>query len=161
MKKYLLIGLLYMCYTNVHGQSINLINLINLTNLNNTDAGNDLTSGKVFGLQLGEEINGFVVEHYQTNAPANKQETVIVGTGYKTANGNVLHSVSYITVNAQNVVNLIGQAKGANLQLTFQGADPQDNIYIYDNFLYHVIFRINFTQTKGVIDISQKQVFVE
>jgi hypothetical protein len=161
MKRYFLIPLLCFCCVHLYGQSITLLNLINLTNLTNTEAGQTLTAGKTFQLQFGEQVDGFVVEHYQTLAPANKLETVIIGTGFKTSSGAVLHTVSYVTGNTQNVVNLVGQSKGSGLSLTFTGSDAEDNIYIYDSALYHVIFRINFNQTKGVIDISQKQIFVE
>lgn len=161
MKKYLLILILYLYCTQVHGQSINLLNLTNLTSLNNAQAGETLLAGKLFKLQYGEEIKGFVVEHYQTTAPANKLETVIIGDGFKMASGAVLHTASYVTADPQHVVNLMGQTKGANLKQTFRGADNQDNIYIYDSYLYHVIIRINFNQNRASIDVSQKQVFAE
>jgi hypothetical protein len=161
MKKYLLIVILYLCCINAHGQSINLLNLTNLTSLNNAQAGETLLAGKAFKLQYGQEINGFVVEHYQTTAPANNLETVIIGDGFKMASGAVLHTASYVTANPQHIVNLISQTKGINLKETFRGADKQDNIYIYDSYLYHVIMRINFNQTRGSIDVSQKQVFAE
>jgi hypothetical protein len=161
MKKYFLIPLFCFCCAHLYGQSIKLINLINLTSLNNDDAGQTLTAGKTFQLQFGEQVDGFVVAHYQTFAAANKLETVIVGAGFKTASGGVLHTVSYVTANTQNIVNMVGQSKSAGLSLTFTGSDATDNIYIYDSALYHVIFRVNFNQTKGVIDATQKQVFVE
>ncbi len=161
MKKYLLIITLFACCINARGQSISLINLTNLTSLNNQQAGETLLSGKVFKLQYGEEMKGFIVEHYQTTAPANKLETVIIGDGFKMASGAILHTASYVSANPQNVINLIGQTKGANLKLTFTGSDRQDNIYIYDSFLYHVIMRIAINQSKAVVDVSQKQVFAE
>lgn len=161
MKKYLFALIVYLCCTRVYGQSINLANLINLTSLNNKQAGDNLTSSKTWGLQFGEDINGFVVEHYQTAAVANTPETVIVGAGIKTSSGSVLHTVSYVSANTHNIVNLIGQVKNLGLTLFFRGSDKQDNIYIYDSFLYHMVARISIDNSKGVIDVTQKQVFVE
>ena len=159
MKKYLLVVFLYLCGINVHAQSIALDNLINLTSLTNQQAGETLTAGKVFKLQYGEEVNGFVVQHYQTNAPGNKLETVTVGVGFKLANGVILHAVNYFSADPKNITNLISQTKSNSLTLSFQGADKDDNIYIYDNFLYHVVIRLRLDQTKGIIDVTQKQVF--
>ncbi|MCC8425622.1 hypothetical protein [Mucilaginibacter sp. UR6-11] len=161
MKKSLLTLIIYLCCTQVYGQHITLLNLINLTSLNNTQAGNTLTSGKTWGLQYGEDLNGFVVEHYQTSAPRNRIETIIIGTGIKTASGAILHTVSYVSPNPQDVINLTSQAKGAGLIQNFKGADKQDNIYIYESFLYHMVVRLAIDNSKGVIDVTQKQVFVE
>jgi hypothetical protein len=161
MKKYLLTLIVYLCCTHLHAQSISLLNLINLTSLNNTQAGTTLTSGKVWYMQYGEELNGFVVEHYQSMAQPVKKETIIIGTGFKTASGSVLHTVSYVSPNAQDVINLVGQIKTSGLAIFFQGSDAKDNIYIYENFLYHMVVRLALNNSKGVIDITQKQVFVE
>jgi hypothetical protein len=159
MKRSLLIVLLFFCFINVYGQSITLLDLSNLTSLNLKQADDYFAATKRFKLQFGEEVNGFIVEHYQTPAQAGKQETVIVGTGFKTASGAVLYAVSYETNDPQDIINLINQTKHAGLLLTFQGADDHNNIYIYDSFLYHVIFRLSFNQTTGIIDLTQKQVF--
>jgi hypothetical protein len=161
MKKYLLTIIVYLCCTHLHAQRITLLNLINLTSLNNAQAGNTLTSGKTWQMQYGEELNGFVVEHYQTLAPQNKIETIIIGTGFKTASGAVLHTVSYISPNTQDIMNLTGQAKASGLIQNFRGSDKLDNIYIYESFLYHMVVRLAIDNSKGVIDITQKQIFVE
>lgn len=154
MKKYLLIILFFACCIQVHGQSINLVNLINLSNLNNKQAGETILAGKLFKLQYGEDTPfGFVVEHYQS---FDKKETLIIGDGFKQANGDVLRTASYVTDVVQNVVNLIGQAKSSNLKMTFTGSDKTDNIYIYDNMLYHVVMKIAINQSKAVVDIAQK-----
>ncbi len=161
MKKYLLTLLVYLCCAQSYGQTISLLNLINLTSLNNAQAGSTLTSGKTWGLQYGEEINGFLIEHYQTPGFTNKKETIIIGAGSKTSSGAILHTVSYISPNIQDVINLVGQAKISGLSMFFQGSDQKDNIYIYENFLYHVVVRLSIDSSKGVIDITQKTVFVE
>ncbi len=161
MKKYLLVLFIGMYGASVYGQSISLLNLMNLTTLNNKEAGDNLTSSKVFGLQFGEQVDGFVVEHYQTTAPADKKETVIIGTGFKTASGAVLHTVSYISPDTKNVMNIMAQAKSSGLVQLFRGSDREDNIYIFDSFLYHVIVRVAINNSKGVVDVSEKQVFVE
>jgi hypothetical protein len=161
MKKYLLTLLVYLCCTQLHAQSISLLNLINLTSLNNAQAGTTLTSGKVWYMQYGEELDGFVVEHYQSMSQPVKKETIIIGKGFKTANGSILRTVSYVSPNAQDVINLVGQTKISGLAIFFQGSDVKDNIYIYENFLYHMVVRLALDNSKGVIDITQKQVFVE
>lgn len=162
IKKYLLTIAIYLCCTQVFGQSINFLNLVNLTSLNNEQAGSTLTANKAWALQYGEEIKGFVVEHYQTTGvPQNKKETIIIGQGTKTANGSVLHTVSYISPNTRDVLNLTTQAKGQGLIQNFRGSDSTDNIYIYENILYHMVVRISLNNDKAVIDITQKQIFVE
>ena len=161
MKKYLFTLLVYLCCSQVYGQSISLINLINLTSLNNQQAGDNLTSAKVWALQFGEQVDGFVAEHYQTAAPADKIETIIVGVGAKTSSGAVLHTVSYLSANVQNIINLVGQTKNSGLTLFFRGSDKADNIYIYENFLYHMVVRIALDNAKATIDVTQKQVFAE
>jgi hypothetical protein len=161
MKKYLLTLIVYLCCTHLYAQSISLLNLINLTSLNNAQAGTTLTSGKVWYMQYGEELNGFVVEHYQSMSQPVKKETIIIGSGSKTATGAILRTVSYVSPNSQDVINLVGQTKTAGLTIFFQGSDAKDNIYIYDNFLYHVVVRLALDNNKGVIDITQKKVFVE
>ncbi|MES2809009.1 MAG: hypothetical protein V4619_10315 [Bacteroidota bacterium] len=161
MKKYLLIVLFYMCCNQLHAQSITLLNLLNLANLNNAQIGTTLSANKVWALQYGEELNGFVVEHYQTTAQPVKKETIICGTGFKTATGAVLHSLSYVSPTIQDVINLVGETKKAGLNMFFQGSDPKDNIYIYENFLYHVVVRLAINNSKGVIDITQKHALVQ
>ena len=161
MRKLLLALLISSWGASAGAQSINLLNLMNLTSLNNKQAADDISARKAFKLQYGEEVNGFLIEAYATTAPSNKVETVIVGRGYKLASGGVLHNVSYVSANPKDVINLMGQVKGANLKQSFHGADEKDNIYIFDSFLYHVVMRMALDGTRSTVDISQKQVFVE
>ena len=161
MKKFLLIALVYFCSTTVYSQSIGLLDLTNLTSLKSGQVEDYFAAGKVFKQQFGEDVNGFVVKHYQTTSKANKSETVLTGGGFKAASGVILYSVSYVTSDPQNIINLINQTKNVSLKLTFQGADQSNNIYIYDNYLYHVIFKLSFNQTAGTVDITQKQVFAQ
>jgi len=158
----ILLALLICCFgASAGAQSITLLNLMNLTSLNNKQAADDIAARKAFKLQYGEEVDGFLVEGYVTTAPRNKLETIIVGRGFKLASGGVLHTASYVSANPQDVINLMGQTKGANLKQTFHGADDKDNIYIYDSFLYHMVVRMSFDGTRSTLDVSQKQVFVE
>jgi len=161
MKKSLVILLLVACSLSSNAQSISLLDLINLTSLNSEQINNYFIAGHTFRLQYGEEVNGFVVKHYQTNAPANKLETVLTGAGFKMANGTVLYTASYVTANAQNILKLVEQTQTANLKKSFQGADAANNIFIYDNFLYHIVIKLNFDQTQGSVDVTQKQVFAQ
>jgi len=160
MNKYLLILLLFFGSATTYGQSISLMDLANLTSLKAEQIDNYFIAGKVFKLQMGEDVNGFLVKHYQAGK-ASKSETVLTGAGFKVASGVVLYTVSYVTSDPQNIINLINQTKGIGLKLTFQGADQTKNIYIYDSYLYHVIFKLSFNQTTGSVDISQKQVFAQ
>jgi hypothetical protein len=161
MRKLLLALLLLSCGASVGAQSISLLNLANLTSLNSKQAADDFAARKTFKLQSGEEIGGFLVESYQTLVPRNKLETVVVGKGFKLASGGILHTVSYVSADPQNVINLMGQIRSINVKQTFHGADQYDNIYIFDSFLYRMVVRMNFDGTRSTVDISQKQVFVE
>jgi hypothetical protein len=161
MRKLLLALLILGCGASAGAQSISLLNLTNLTSLNSKQAADDFAARKTFKLQSGVEIAGFLVESYQTLAPRNKLETVVVGKGFKLASGGILHTVSYVSADPQNVINLMGQSKSINVKQTFHGADQFDNIYIFDSFLYHMLVRMSFDGTRSTVDISQKQVFVE
>lgn len=161
MRKLLSALLILGCCASAGAQSINLLNLTNLTSLSNKQAADDIGARKLFKLQSGEEIDGFLVEIYQTTAERNKLETIVVGKGFKLASGGVLHTVSYVSANPQDVINLMGQIKSINVKQSFHGADQFDNIYIFDSFLYHMLVRMSFDGTRSTVDISQKQVFVE
>jgi hypothetical protein len=78
-----------------------------------------------------------------------KKETIIIGQGFKTANGSILRTVSYVSPNTQDVINLVGQTKTSGLAIFFQGSDAKDNIYIYENFLYHMVVRLALDNSKG------------
>ncbi len=159
MKRYVIAVLLLFSCISAYSQSIGLLDMINLTSLKPEQVENYFVAGRVFQLQFGETVDGMLVKHYQSAGKTPKQETVLTGAGVKTASGDVLHTVSYVTSDPQNIINLIGQTKSVNLKLTFQGADAVNNIYIYDNFLYHVVIKLNFTQTVGSVDITQKYTF--
>jgi hypothetical protein len=161
MKKYPLVLLIFLSCAHTYGQSISLTNLLNLTSLTSKDASDVLTMGKVFKLKSGEKINEFVTEHYETTAPENRTETIIIGAGSKTSTGGILHTVSYVTTNTQNILNLIAQAKTQELIPIFKGADKKDNVFIYDSFLYHIVFYISHNGDRGVADITQKEVYIQ
>jgi len=161
MRKFLLALLILGWGASAGAQSISLLNLMNLTSLSNQQAADDIAARKVFKLQYGEEVDGFLIEAYTTTAPANKLETIIVGRGFKLASGGVLHTASYVSANPKNVINLMKQVKGANLKQNFHGADNKDKIYVYDSILYHMVVRMSLDGTRSTVDISQKQVFIE
>ncbi|WP_457127850.1 hypothetical protein [Mucilaginibacter sp. HD30] len=161
MRKFLLVLLILGWGASAGAQSISLLNLMNLTSLSNQQAADDIAARKVFKLQYGEEVDGFLIEAYTTTAPSNKVETIIVGRGFKLASGGVLHTASYVSANTKDVIKLMAQAKGANLKQSFHGADNKDNIYIYDSILYHMMVRISLDGTRSAVDISEKQLFIE
>lgn len=161
MRKFVLAVAIMALGASARAQSISLLNLANLTSLSNKQAADDIAARKIFKLQSGEEIDGFLVETYQTVAARNKVETIVVGKGYKLASGGVLYTSTYASANEQDVINLMGQAKSINVKQVFHGADTYDNIYIFDGFLYRMIVRIRLDGSRSVVDISQKQVLVE
>ncbi len=160
MRKFVLALVVMALTLTANAQSISLMNLANLTSLNNQQAADDINARKQFKLQSGGEADGFLVETYQTTAPRGKVETIVVGMGYKLASGGILHSVTYTSANPQDAINLMGQAKSINVKQSFHGTDAQDNIYIFDSFLYRMVVRIRLDGSRAVIDISQKQVLV-
>nr|WP_294794776.1 hypothetical protein [uncultured Mucilaginibacter sp.] len=161
MRRFLLALFILGCSATAGAQSINLLNLTSLVSLSNKQAADDFSIGKVFKLKSKEEIGGVGIDTYQTTAARNKVETVVVGKSFKAANGGVLHTVSYISANSQDVINLMGQIRTIGVIQSFNGADQFDNIYIFDSSYYHMVVRISFDGSRSSIDISQKQVFVE
>jgi len=158
-KKPLLILLLFFACINVYGQSVDLLDLTTLASLNSNQVEGYFSSGRVFKLQCGEDVNGFLVKHYLATPKPNKQETILTGAGYKSATGVVLNTISYVTNDPKNIINLINQTKTVGLKLTFQGADGRNNIYVYDSQLFHVVIKLSYNQTFGALDMTQKEVF--
>ena len=156
MKKLLVILGLCLGTIAAHAQSVSMSDLTNLATINMTDANYFLTSGKPFKQDYTEALNGFNLRHYVGTTPASKCETVMMGDGIKTSTDLVLHVVTYTSTNTKYILELIGQAKSAELKKNFQGVDQFNNIYIFDNFLYTVHVYIKTDNSEGTVKVEQK-----
>ena len=157
MKKPLLIIFLFFAYQTSVAQSLTFADLINLTGQNNEQAHDFLTTGKGFKQSGGSIADGQPIEEYKSNRPVNKIETVEIGKGAHTYGGNTLRVVTYTTLNQQDIINLIAEAKKSTLTLVFTGADQNNNIYRFDNSLYRVNITLSFDKKTGTVEVQQKQ----
>lgn len=157
MKKYLLIALMTCCCVNVFSQSITLNDLINVSNLPNGEAHNYLVLNKGFKNEYLQDVNGNTMEHLHKVAGNKQQETVIIGECTRLSNGSVLRTVVYKSQTTQHLFNLITQAKNAGLKMSMQGADAVNNIYLFDNDLYHIVIFVNRNNTFGSVEVKQKE----
>jgi hypothetical protein len=155
MKRYLVILALFFCSVSVHAQSLTLYDLINLSNLSNDQAYSFFTAGKTFKRLYEQDVNGLSLIHYQTKNPT-KIEEVVIGDGVRSGNGTLLRKVNYGTSHIDYVLKMIGQAKGAGLDVNFQGSDATKNIYLFDNFLYTVHIYIATDNSLATVEIQQK-----
>ncbi|OOQ60198.1 hypothetical protein [Mucilaginibacter pedocola] len=157
MKKYLFIVALFCLGASANAQSITFYDLTNLTNLSEGQARTYLVLGRVFKHQYIEEKNGMQIEHFRTISPSVAEQTVTIGESKTLGNGAVLRSVTYTTRSPKHMLNLIAQTRGSHLILKFQGADADNNIYVFDNDFYHVKMYISTTENKGSVVIEQKE----
>jgi hypothetical protein len=156
MKKLLVMLVLCLSAVISHAQSVSMSDLTNLATINMTDANYFLTSGKPFKQEYSQEVNGLTLRHYVGTTAASKCESVIMGDGIKTSTPLVLHVVTYTSTNTKYLLELIGQAKSAELKKNFQGVDQFNNIYIFDNFLYTVHVYIKTDNSEGTVKVEQK-----
>jgi len=157
MNKIILILLTFCIGVTAQAQSISFFDLTNLTNLTDGQAHNYLTLSGVFKHQYLEEKDGKKIEHFRSVSPAIKEQTVTIGENTKLTNGSVLRSVFYTTRDPQHVVNMISQAKRGKLIMKFQGADANNNIYIFDNEFYRVNMYISTSESKASVEVKQKE----
>ena len=156
MKKLLVVLGLCLGTMAARAQSVSMSDLTNLATINMTDANQFLTSGKPFKQDYTEVLNGLNLRHYVGTTPASTCESVMMGDGIKTSTSLVLHVVTYTCTNTKYLLQLIGQARSAELKENFQGADEFNNIYIFDNFLYTVHVFIRRDNSAGIIKVEQK-----
>lgn len=147
--------------TVARSQSIGLLELMNLTSLKAEQIDDYFLSGKSFRYHSSQQQGELTIKHYRTFEKNAIPEEVITGQGVKTPSGAYLYTASYLSGDAQYIINLINQTKSVALKLFFQGSDAQWNIYIYDSSLYHVVFKLNFAQTAGTVDVTQKVAFTQ
>ncbi|RFZ83355.1 hypothetical protein DYU05_14565 [Mucilaginibacter terrenus] len=157
MKKYLLILLLISSGAIARAQAISFYDLTNLANLSNGEAHNYLTLGKVFKHLYLEEKDGKKLERFRSVNPKQKEQTVTIGVNTVLSSGGVLRTVTYTTRDPQHIYNLIAQAKRNRMEMRFEGADADNNIYIFDNDFYHVAMYVSNKHGNGLIRVDQKE----
>jgi len=161
IKKITLIALLSCLWLSGRSQSIGLLDLINLTSLKAEQIDDYFISGHSFRYHSNQVQGDYTIKHYRTFDKGAPSEEVITGQGVKIPSGATLYTASYVSSNPKYIISLLNQTKGVGLKLSFQGADDQYTIYIYDSMLYHVVVKLNFSQTSGTVDVSQKIAFTQ
>jgi len=155
MKKYLFVFAFFLIGISARAQSVSLTELLNLTSMNNTQV-HDFLLSKGFKPAGTQTFSGKIFDEYKSNRTSDKQETVFVGPGEKTPNGNTKRSLSYTTLLGTDIDNLLGQAKKSTLTLIFQGADATKNIFRFDNSLFRATISVAFDKKSGSLDVAQK-----
>ena len=158
MKKYLAVIAFIFAVSGVRAQNLTLSDITNLASLSNSEAHNSLTFERPFSQKYSEMVDGKTIDHYEGNTPSAKSETVTIGYGGQTTNGDFLHTVTYATTNTKYITNLIAQAKSVGLTKQFQGVDANNNIYVFNNFLYTVNIYIANNNAKGSITVKQNEI---
>jgi hypothetical protein len=158
MKKYLAIIVFVLLSVCARAQNLTLSDITNLASLTNSEAHNSLTFERPFRQKYTENVNGLTIDHYEGTTPSSQAESVLIGYGDKTTNGNFLHTVTYATTNVKYLQNLITQAKSLGLTKQFQGGDASNNIYLFTNFLYSVNVYIANDNSKGSITVKQNEI---
>ncbi len=158
MKKYLFfLPVMLLGSLSMYGQNTKFSDLVYFTSLNNRAVYDNLTQGNAFRQDYTMDVNGQEIEYFKNIGPKANTEKIVVGNYTKLYNGTVLRTVNYTSTDAQNIINMIGQAKRYGLELKFRGADDSNNIYLYDNNFYHVSIYLRRDQTSGLVEIKQKE----
>jgi hypothetical protein len=158
MKKYLFIlPLLTLCSLSISAQSIKFSDLVYFTSLTNRQIYDNLVQGVAFRQNFSEDVYGQEIEHFKSINNKNASETIVVGKYSKLYNGTVLRTINYTSSNAQDILNMLVQAKRYGLELKFRGADNNNNIYLFDNNFYHVSIFLSRDQKSGFVEIKQKE----
>lgn len=155
MKKTLIISFLFFCGMAARAQSLSLSDLTNMATFDMGRANVFLTQGKPFKQIYMEDKGKLVIHHYKGITPASKCETVVVGDGFVTASGTLLHTVTYTSTQTKYILNLLGQAHAAGFNRSFLGADAYKKIYVYANGLYTMRIFINLDNSSGTIEVKQ------
>jgi hypothetical protein len=155
MKKTLLVSFLIIYGITVQAQSLSLSDLTNMATFDMGRANVFLTQGKPFKQIYMEDKGKLVIHHYKGITPASKCETVVVGDGFVTASGSLLHSVTYTSTQTKYVLNLLGQAHAAGFNRNFLGADAYKKIYVYASTLYTMRIFINLDNSAGTVEVKQ------
>jgi len=155
MKKLLIVSFFVISCIAVQAQSLSLSDLTNMATFDMGRANVFLTQGKPFKQIYMEDKGKLLIHHYKGITPASKSESVVVGDGFVTASGTLLHSVTYTSTQTKYILNLIGQAHAAGFNRNFLGADAYKKIYVYANTLYTMRIFINRDNSEGTIEVKQ------
>jgi hypothetical protein len=140
-----------------YGQSIKFNDLVYFTNLTNGEVTNNLRQGKAFKQDYTTTVNGQELAYFKNIGQKPNTEKITTGSFVKLNDGTVLRTVVYSSANAQDIINMISQAKKYGLELKFRGADPSNTIYLFDNNFFHVSIYLRRDQTSGSVEIKQKE----
>ena len=158
MKRYLfLLTFAFFCSINIYGQSIKFEDLVYLTGLANGDVYNTLMDGNKFKQDYSIMINGHEIEYFKRISAKPDTEKIEVGNFVKLYDGSVLRTLHYTSTQAQDIINMISQAKRYGLKIKFQGADNSNNIYLFDNDYYQISIYLRRDQKSGLVEIKQKE----
>jgi hypothetical protein len=157
MKRYLFAILLFFAGSAVYAQSVGFGDLLNLTSMTETQA-HDLLLSKGFKAASQQAFGGKTYEQFTkvTKGTPDKTESVLLGSGIKTASGNLTHEIIYNTQQESDLNNLLAEAKKSNMSLIFQGTDATGNIYRFDNSLFRASISLAFDKKSGNVDVQQK-----
>lgn len=156
MKRLPLILLLFTC-NYVRAQSLTLNDLTNLAQLTNGEAHNYLVHARTFKRDYVQVIDGKQIEKYKGTDDTTKREMITIGDGQKLVSGQLLRNVYYATNNRKFLLNLVNQAKQSNFKLSFTGMDASNNIFMFDDDLYHIIINVGRAKGTGSVSVKQKE----
>lgn len=158
MKKYLFfLPLSLLCSLCVSAQSVKFSDLVYFTSLTNRQVYDNLVQGVAFRQEFSIDVDGQEIEHFKSINNKNASETIVVGKYSKLYDHTILRTISYTSSNAQDILNMLVQAKRYGLELKFRGADNNNNIYLFDNNFYHASIYLARDQKSGFVEIKQKE----
>ena len=165
MKKTLIIILLLAIgIAKTHAQTIAFPDMADLVNLSIEQVDNILINTGKFKVNNKQEVYKQILITYQSidkNKQAVKGESIVSGGYRTTGDGTKLRTITYSTIYRAYIDNLMKQIKKYGYRLTFQGADPQRNIYIFDSQLNHVTVLLMANHSNNTVEIRQKELGIE
>jgi len=158
MKKNLFFLFLFLFFSlEMDAQSIKFGDLVYFTSLTNRQVYNILLQGNDFRQESATEVNGQTILSFKNIVNKTFSEKIIVGSSTTADDGTILRTVQYTSTDINDILYMISQAKIYGLKLGFRGADPDNNIYLYDNDFYHVVIHLRRDQKSGSVEIRQKE----
>ena len=157
MKKCLLLFTSMVLFSSgIYSQSVKFSDLVYYTNITSSQVYNTLLASNLFEEQSTSVVNGQPIDHFSKIGKNANSEKIVAGKFTKLADGTILRTVEYTSSSARNILSMISQAKSYGLRLRFRGADPSNNIYLYDNDFYNVSIYLRRDQSSGFVQIKQK-----
>ena len=155
-KSFLLFTSMVVFSSGIYSQSVKFSDLIYYTNITSRQVYNTLLASNLFAEESINVANGQPIDHFTKIGKNANSEKIVAGKFVKLADGTILRTVEYTSSNARNILSMISQAKSYGLGLRFRGADPSNNIYLYDNDFYNVSIYLRRDQSSGFLEIKQK-----